>query len=435
MKLRIAPSPTGELHIGNARTALFNWLYARKHNGKFLLRIDDTDVERSTPEFQKNIIEGLEWLGIDWDEGFNKESSTSYKQSDRFDRYEKIALYLVEKGLAYEDDGAIRFKVEENKNIYFEDYIRGDMNFNTNDIEDFVILRSDKTPTYHLASTVDDIDYEISIIARGEDILSSTPKHIMIMEALDAKIPDFCHLPLLFGPDGKKLSKRHGDTSVSSFRDQGILANAMFNYMSILGWSPGDDLEIFQREVAIDNFDLKNVLPNPAIFDTVKLLWMNGQYIRNLNNDEFSKKAIDNISSSLGREIFKEELERINLILEVVQERLETLNDIIHQVKFLLDEPFTVNVDEWNSVNSENVQSYLEIIRGKFKSMEDFNLENIENMMREQLKELNMKPKEGFQATRIAVTGTNISPPLFESIFALGKSATIARLAEMIENL
>ena len=435
MKLRIAPSPTGELHIGNARTALFNWLYARKHNGKFLLRIDDTDVERSTPEFQKNIIEGLEWLGIDWDEGFNKDSSTSYKQSDRFDRYEKIAQDLVEKGLAYKDDGAIRFKVEENKNIYFEDYIRGDMNFNTNDIEDFVILRSDKTPTYHLASTVDDIDYDISIIARGEDILSSTPKHIMIMEALDAKIPDFCHLPLLFGPDGKKLSKRHGDTSVSSFRDQGILANAMFNYMSILGWSPGDDLEIFQREEAIDNFDLKNVLPNPAIFDTVKLLWMNGQYIRNLNNEEFSKKAIDNISTSLGREIFKEELERINLILEVVQERLETLNDVIHQVKFLLDEPFTVNVDEWNSVNSENVQSYLEIIREKFKSMEDFNLENIENMMREQLKELNMKPKEGFQATRIAVTGTKISPPLFESIFALGKSATIARLAEMIENL
>ena len=173
MKLRIAPSPTGELHIGNARTALFNWLYARKHDGKFLLRIDDTDVERSTPEFQQNIIEGLEWLGIDWDEGFDKDSSISYKQSDRFERYEKIAQDLVEEGLAYEDDGAIRFKVKGDQNIYFEDYIRGDMNFNTNDIEDFVILRSDKTPTYHLASTVDDIDYEISIIARGEDILSS----------------------------------------------------------------------------------------------------------------------------------------------------------------------------------------------------------------------------------------------------------------------
>ena len=435
MKLRIAPSPTGELHIGNARTALFNWLYARKHDGKFLLRIDDTDVERSTPEFQKNIIEGFEWLGIDWDEGFDKDSSISYKQSDRFDRYEKIAQDLVEKGLAYEDDGAIRFKVQNDQNIYFEDYIRGDMNFNTNDIEDFVILRSDKTPTYHLASTVDDIDYEISIIARGEDILSSTPKHIMIMKALDAKIPDFCHLPLLFGPDGKKLSKRHGDTSVSSFRDQGILANAMFNYMSILGWSPGDDLEIFQRDVAIDNFDLKNVLPNPAIFDTVKLLWMNGQYIRNLSKDEFSKKATDNISASLGREIFKEELERINIILPVVQERLETLNDITDQIKFLLDEPFTVNTEEWNGVNSENVQNYLKNIRENFKLMEKFDLENIENMMREELKELNMKPKEGFQGTRIAVTGTKISPPLFESIFALGKSATIARLAEMIENL
>ena len=435
MKLRIAPSPTGELHIGNARTALFNWLYARKHNGKFLLRIDDTDVERSTPEFQQNIIEGLEWLGIDWDEGFDKNSSISYKQSDRFERYEKIAQDLVEKGLAYEDDGAIRFKVQDGQNIYFEDYIRGDMNFNTNDIEDFIILRSDKTPTYHLASTVDDIDYEISIIARGEDILSSTPKHIMIMKALDAKIPDFCHLPLLFGPDGKKLSKRHGDTSVSSFRDQGILANAMFNYMSILGWSPGDDLEIFQRDVAIDNFDLKNVLPNPAIFDTVKLLWMNGQYIRNLNKDEFSKKATDNISTSLGREIFKEELERINIILPVVQERLETLNDITDQIKFLLDEPFTVNTEEWNGVNSENVQNYLKNIRENFKVMEKFDLENIENMIRDELKELNMKPKEGFQGTRISVTGTKISPPLFESIFALGKPATIARLAEMIENL
>ena len=435
MKLRIAPSPTGELHIGNARTALFNWLYARKHDGKFLLRIDDTDVERSTTEFQQNIIEGLEWLGIDWDEGFDKDSSISYKQSDRFERYEKIAQDLVEKGLAYEDDGAIRFKVQDGQNIYFEDYIRGDMNFNTNDIEDFVILRSDKTPTYHLASTVDDIDYEISIIARGEDILSSTPKHIMIMKALDAKIPDFCHLPLLFGPDGKKLSKRHGDTSVSSFRDQGILANAMFNYMSILGWSPGDDLEIFERDVAIENFDLKNVLPNPAIFDTVKLLWMNGQYIRNLSKDEFSKKATDNISTSLGREIFKEELERINIILPVVQERLETLNDITDQIKFLLDEPFTVNTEEWNGVNSENVQNYLKNIRENFKLMEKFDLENIENMMRDELKELNMKPKEGFQGTRIAVTGTKISPPLFESIFALGKPATIARLAEMIENL
>ena len=435
MKLRIAPSPTGELHIGNARTALFNWLYARNNNGKFLVRIDDTDTERSTPEFEKNIIDNLSWLGIDWDEGYEIESSNTYKQSDRFSRYEEVANNLLNEGIAYEDDGAIRFKVEKNNVISFQDYVRGDMEFSTNDIEDFVILRTDKTPTYHLASTVDDIDYEITIVARGEDILSSTPKHIMLMEALNAKIPDFCHLPLLFGPDGKKLSKRHGDTSVASFKEKGILPEAMFNYMSILGWSPGNDLEIFNKDFAISNFDLKNVLGNPAIFDTKKLLWMNGQYIRSFKKETFHELAFKTIEESLSRSLFAEEIKRIELILPEVQERIETLNDLIGQVGFLLDEPFVVDDVEWNDVNSENSQLYLMNIRNRFKEMEDFNLKNIEEMMRAELKKQNIKPKEGFQATRVAITGTKISPPLFESIFALGLSPTIARLAEKIENL
>ena len=435
MKLRIAPSPTGELHIGNARTALFNWLYARNNNGKFLVRIDDTDTERSTPEYEKNIIDNLSWLGIDWDEGYEIESSNTYKQSDRFSRYEEVANNLLNEGIAYEDDGAIRFKVEKNNVISFQDYVRGDMEFSTNDIEDFVILRTDKTPTYHLASTVDDIDYEITIVARGEDILSSTPKHIMLMEALNAKIPDFCHLPLLFGPDGKKLSKRHGDTSVASFKEKGILPEAMFNYMSILGWSPGNDLEIFNKDFAISNFDLKNVLGNPAIFDTKKLLWMNGQYIRSFKKETFHELAFKTIEESLSRSLFAEEIKRIELILPEVQERIETLNDLIGQVGFLLDEPFVVNDVEWNDVNSEDSQLYLMNIRNRFKEMEDFNLKNIEEMMRAELKKQNIKPKEGFQATRVAITGTKISPPLFESIFALGLSPTIARLAEKIENL
>ena len=435
MKLRIAPSPTGELHIGNARTALFNWLYARNNNGKFLVRIDDTDTERSTPEFEKNIIDNLSWLGIDWDEGYEIESSNTYKQSDRFSRYEEVANNLLNEGIAYEDDGAIRFKVEKNNVISFQDYVRGDMEFSTNDIEDFVILRTDKTPTYHLASTVDDIDYEITIVARGEDILSSTPKHIMLMEALNARIPDFCHLPLLFGPDGKKLSKRHGDTSVASFKEKGILPEAMFNYMSILGWSPGNDLEIFNKDFAISNFDLKNVLGNPAIFDTKKLLWMNGQYIRSFKKETFHELAFKTIEESLSRSLFAEEIKRIELILPEVQERIETLNDLIGQVGFLLDEPFVVDDVEWNDVNSENSQLYLMNIRNRFKEMEDFNLKNIEEMMRAELKKQNIKPKEGFQATRVAITGTKISPPLFESIFALGLSPTIARLAEKIENL
>ena len=249
MKLRIAPSPTGKLHIGNARTALFNWLYAKANNGTFLVRIDDTDTERSTEEFKNDIIQNFRWLGIDWDEGVDIGGPHGeYKQSLRFDRYQEVANQLLSEGLAYEDDGAVRFKVPDDGSIEFKDYVRGDMSFNLSDVEDFVILRSDKSPTYHLASTVDDIDYGITIIARGEDILSSTPKHILIMQALNSDLPDFCHLPLLFGPDGKKLSKRHGDTSVEAFRDKGILQEAMFNYLCLLGWSPGNDLEKFDSE-------------------------------------------------------------------------------------------------------------------------------------------------------------------------------------------
>ena len=436
MKLRIAPSPTGNLHIGNARTALFNWLYAKANNGKFLVRIDDTDTERSTDEYEKNIIENLRWLGLDWDEGIEVgESNETYSQSSRFERYIEVAEELEKKGLAYREEGALRFKVPDDGDINFEDIVRGSMSFNLNDIEDFVILRSDNSPTYHLASTVDDIDYEITMIARGEDILSSTPKHILLMNALDAKHPDFCHLPLLFGPDGKKLSKRHGDTSVSAFKDKGILPESLFNYMCLLGWSPGNDLEIFDKKLAIEKFDLKNVLPNPAIFDTKKLLWMNGQYIRDTEDKIFKKLFLNSIQDSISRDLFDEELNRIDKIVKSVQERLETMNDIKEQVMFLLDEPFEINSDDWSDVNTEDGQQYMKNVREKFMSANNFDLDDIEVIMREELKALDIKPKIGFQITRVAVTGTKVSPPLFESIYALGKETTIARLAESIEDL
>nr|AGQ19725.1 glutamyl- and glutaminyl-tRNA synthetases [Candidatus Actinomarina minuta] len=436
MKLRIAPSPTGHLHIGNARTALFNWLYARANNGTFLVRIDDTDTARSGEEYINDIVKNFKWLGIDWDEGIQVGGPHGeYKQSLRFDRYREIAESLLSRGLAYEDEGAIRFKVPNENSIVFDDITRGSMKFELSDVEDFIILRSDKSPTYHLASTVDDIDYEITTIARGEDILSSTPKHILLMQALNADVPTFCHLPLLFGPDGKKLSKRHGDTSVSSFRDMGLLPEALFNYMCLLGWAPGNDLEIFDKDLVIQKFDLANVLPNPAIFDTTKLLWMNGQYIRNTSDDDFTLSALEKISQDLDRELFEKEISRIKKILPSVQERIETLNDLTPQIKFLLDEPFEVNQEEWNSVNSSEGQSYLMSIREIFKSLEDFSLSNIENIMREELKNKDTKPKIGFQITRVSVTGTKVSPPLFESIYALGKDAVLARLAESIEKL
>ena len=436
MKLRIAPSPTGQLHIGNARTALFNWLYAKANNGTFLVRIDDTDIERSTNEFQKDIIENLKWLGLYWDEGIEVGGSQdSYKQSSRFDRYQEVAEDLLSRNLAYEDDGAIRFKVPNDGSIEFKDYVRGEMSFNLSDVEDFVILRSDKSPTYHLASTVDDIDYEITIIARGEDILSSTPKHIMLMKAMDASLPDFCHLPLLFGPDGKKLSKRHGDTSVEAFKNKGILSEAMFNYLCLLGWSPGNDLEQFDINTAISKFDLKNVLPNSAIFDEKKLLWLNGLYIRSSDIEDFQATALLQIENDIQRDLFDEEKSRLSIIFPSVQERIETLADLTQQVMFLIDEPFVVDKLDWQDVNNEEAQKYLFSLREEFVNLDKFSLESIETIMRKILEEINVKTKVGFQAARVSITGTKISPPLFESIFALGKEAVIARLAESIEKL
>tara|TARA_Y100001936_G_C16079987_1_gene676997 strand:+ start:2162 stop:3472 length:1311 start_codon:yes stop_codon:yes gene_type:complete len=436
MKLRIAPSPTGQLHIGNARTALFNWLYAKANNGTFLVRIDDTDTERSTKEFQKDITENLKWLGLHWDEGIEVGGShDSYKQSSRFDRYQEVAENLLSRNLAYEDDGAIRFKVPNDGSIEFKDYIRGDMLFNLSDVEDFVILRSDKSPTYHLASTVDDIDYGITIIARGEDILSSTPKHIMLMKAMDASLPDFCHLPLLFGPDGKKLSKRHGDTSVEAFKNKGILSEAMFNYLCLLGWSPGNDLEQFDINTAISKFDLKNVLPNSAIFDEKKLLWLNGLYVRSTDIEDFQSTALSQIENDIQRSLFDEEKSRLLKIFPSVQERIETLADLTQQVMFLIDEPFVVDELDWQDVNNEEAQKYLFLLREEFINLDNFSLDSIEIVMRKTLQEINVKTKIGFQAARVSITGTKISPPLFESILALGREAVIARLAESIEKL
>ncbi len=436
MKLRIAPSPTGQLHIGNARTALFNWLYAKANNGTFLVRIDDTDTERSTSEYQKDITDNLKWLGLHWDEGIEVgDSNDTYKQSSRFDRYREVAENLLSKNLAYEDDGAIRFKVPNDGSIEFNDYIRGEMSFNLSDVEDFVILRSDKSPTYHLASTVDDVDYGITIIARGEDILSSTPKHIMLMKSMNAALPDFCHLPLLFGPDGKKLSKRHGDTSVEAFRKKGILSDAMFNYLCLLGWSPGNDVEQFDINTAISKFDLKNVLPNSAIFDEKKLLWLNGLYIRSTNIEDFQVTALSQIEKDIQRELFDEEKSRLSKIFPSVQERIETLADLTGQVMFLIDEPFIIDELDWQDVNNEEAQNYLFLLREEFIKLDDFSLEIIEMTMRKLLEEINVKTKVGFQATRVSITGTKISPPLFESIFALGRDTVIARLAESIEKL
>ena len=433
IRVRIAPSPTGYLHLGNARTAIFNWLFAKNNNGEFIVRIDDTDTERSTPEFEEDIRDNLTWLGLDWNEGIGVGGPHgSYRQSERFERYKQAAEELVEKGIAYQDDGAIKFRVEKNGSIEFKDIVRGDMSFNKEDIEDFIILRSDGSPTYHLASTVDDIDYEISHVARGEDILPSTPKHIMITEALDSGLPQFCHLPLLFGNDGKRLSKRHGATSVNEFRKRGLLSDALFNYMCLLGWSPQKDVEVFNKDFAVSKFSLEDVLPSSAIFDETKLMWMNGVYMREMDKEDFYKMCILEISTSLGRELFDTENESLKILIPCIQERIENKNDIFQQVSFILDEPFVINSDDWQNVNNEEAIKYLLEVKESIKNLETFNSEVLETVMRELLIKCNLKPKDGFQAVRVAVTGSKVSPPLFDSMVALGKAGCLARLGERI---
>ncbi len=298
VRLRIAPSPTGHLHVGTARAALFNWLYARHCDGVFIVRIDDTDQERSTPEFEEEILTSLHWLGLEWDEGVGVGGPHgSYRQSDRYARYREAAAELVASGAAYYDnrapeeleelrrsaqseglhpghyirrpdqsgqEGAIRLSIPQDAAVSFDDLVRGTVSFEPRDLDDFVILRSDGTPTYHLASTVDDVDYEITHVARGEDLLPSTPKHILLTRALGAEEATYAHLPLLFGTDGKKLSKRFEATSLSVYRDEGYLPDAVFNYLSLLGWSLDAETTIFSRDQAVAAFDLDRCVQEPG---------------------------------------------------------------------------------------------------------------------------------------------------------------------------
>ncbi|HEY6634807.1 MAG TPA: glutamate--tRNA ligase, partial [Acidimicrobiia bacterium] len=323
VRVRMAPSPTGFLHVGTARAALYNWLYARHTGGTFIVRIDDTDLERSTKEFEDEILSSFRWLELDWDEGIEVGGPHgTYRQSDRLDRYEELAESLVASGHAYyddrspeeleglrqqaqaegkhpghyirrpdtdRDDGVIRLSIPQDGPVEFNDVIRGDLSFAPADIDDFVILRSNRTPTYHLASVVDDIDYEITHVARGEDLLPSTPKHILLTRALGGAAPIYAHLPLLFGTDGKKLSKRHGATALSEYREAGFLPDAVFNYLAILGWSPDGDTTIFDRALAVEKFDLADVSRNPAAFDPDKLTWMNGEYVRAMDAGSFAE--------------------------------------------------------------------------------------------------------------------------------------------------
>jgi len=478
VRVRFAPSPTGYLHVGGGRTALYNYLFARAEGGTFILRSDDTDRERSTAEYQDDILDSLRWLGLEWDEGIGVGGPHgSYCQSDRIDRYRQVALRLVDEGKAYYsfvtaeqldefrkaaraagtspaydgrhrvdaaeaqrrvDSGepaTVRFAIPRPGETVFEDVVRGPVRFDHVQVDDFVILRSDGTPTYHLASTVDDVDYQITHVVRGEDLLSSTPKHILLTEAMGAEPAVYAHLSLLMGPDGKKLSKRHGHTALCAYRDGGYLAEAVVNYLALLGWSPGEDETVVPLEEMIRRFDLGAVSKNPAIFDTEKLEWLNGLYIRDLPAAEFTSRAIPAVETALGRALSSQERAAFEQLAPLVQERTKLLIEVHEQVAFLLGD---VVYDEasWEKVlTKEGAAEAVGAAAERLDALDAWTVERIEGTLREMLGALGLSARKGLQPVRVAVTGSSVSPPLFESLAALGRERTLGRLREVARRL
>jgi glutamyl-tRNA synthetase len=463
VRVRIAPSPTGNLHIGTARAALFNWLYARANDGVFIFRSDDTDRERSTAEYEEGILESLRWLGLDWDEGVSVGGPHgSYRQSDRYERYREVAEQLVASGAAYYDQrpaeelealrqqaqkegkhpghyirtpeetfdsGVIRLSIPQEASIVFDDMIRGTVSFEPRDVDDFVILRTDGIPTYHLASTVDDVDYEITHVARGEDLLPSTPKHILIARGMGAGEPVYAHLPLLFGTDGRKLSKRHDATSLTDFRDAGYLPDAVFNYLCLLGWSVDGETTIFTREEAIAAFDLVDVSKNPATFDPEKLEWMNGEYVRALDPEHFIEMVVPFVEQSIGRPLDESDLARFGEIAALVQERTKLLPEAGEQVTFLFTDIDEYDEKSWVKVmTKEGVADILAAASDHLGGLEPWTAGAIEENLRAMLAEMEIGVGKGLQPMRVAVTGSSVSPPLFESMAVLGQEKTVARL-------
>ena len=414
MRVRFAPSPTGVLHIGGARTAMYNWLLARGSDGAFALRIEDTDRERSTHANVEQIIAALRWLELDWDEG-------PYSQWERRDRHTVAIDRLVEGGDAYEHEGAIRLRVPDEGETVIHDVIRGDISFPHSAIQDFVIRRSDGSPLYNLAVAVDDRDMGITHVVRGDDHISNTPRQVMILRALGEEPPIYAHLPLLHGPDGKKLSKRHGAASVQELREAGYLPEAVRNYVALLGWGYDESTTFFTTDELIDRFDLARVSRNPAVFDEQKLRWMNGRYLRELDPEDL-RHRLEHLS---GRAVPPE-------AVAISQEKMQTLADFWPLAGFLVERP-AFDEKAWGKVMRDGAPERLREAREALDSAaEPFDVERVQAALRGVVDRLGVKPRDVFQPIRVAITGTTVSPGIFESVAALGKEETIARIDEAL---
>ena len=407
--VRFAPSPTGSLHIGGARTALYNWLLARGSGGTLVLRIEDTDRERSTPENVEQILDALSWLELDWDEG-------PHSQAERAPEHRAAIEQLLENGHGYEDDGAVRIKVADEGEVVVNDVIRGEVTFPLSAIDDFVVARSDGSALYNLAVAVDDRDMGITHVVRGEDHLSNTPRQILIQQALGAEPPAYAHLPLLHGPDGKKLSKRHGAASVQELRVNGYLPGAVRNYLALLGWGYDENTTFFTTQELIERFSLERVSKNPAVFDEQKLAWMNANYLRGLEIDELVRL----LEERYGRD-------DLRAAAEIAQEKLRTIEDFWPFAGFLFERR-EIDPAAWEKVMKDGAAENLAQARAALAEVADWDKAPIEAALRAVVDARGVKPKEVFQPVRVAISGTTVSPGIFESLTVLGRDEALARI-------
>jgi glutamyl-tRNA synthetase len=470
VRTRFAPSPTGYLHVGTARTALYCYLYARRHDGAFVLRIEDTDADRNVAASAQAIVDGLRWLGLDWDEGYDKGGPNGpYVQTERLDRYRAATNALVAQGDAYpcyctpeeleqrrkaaearglppgydgrcrglsteqvrafEAEGrrpAVRFRLPDEGETVVEDLIRGTVRFDNASLSDFVIMRANGIPTYHFSAVFDDVDMAISHVIRGEDLFPSTPLHVHVFRALGRPTPPaFAHLPLIVGPDRRKLSKRRDQVSVEGFRNAGYLPEAMVNYLALLGWSLDDHTELFTLADLERVFSLERVSRNPAAFDTKKLDALNGHYVRRLEPADFARRALPFVHAAGFPDADPQLLARA---APLVVERITRLDEAPGMVGFLLSDPVELDQAAAAKVLTDEARGFLVDAAKRLEAVEPWTAAAIEETLRGLQQERELKPKTAFQPVRLAITGRLVSPPLFESMELLGKARSLARL-------
>ncbi|MFH0941705.1 MAG: glutamate--tRNA ligase [Chloroflexota bacterium] len=482
VRVRYAPSPTGFPHVGNIRTALFNWVFARHYGGSFIVRVEDTDVARTVPGALEAILDGLRWLGLDWDEGPVVGGDFGpYFQSQRLGLYREAAERLVAQGDAYhcfcsperlsemraeqarrkQPPGydrhcrnfsreeitlnrvagitpVVRFKMPLSGQTEFNDIIRGQVRFENSTIDDFVLLKSDGYPTYHLASIVDDHAMRISHVLRAEEWLSSTPRHVLLYRAMGYQPPLFAHLPMILGPDRAKLSKRHGATSITEYREQGFLPETMVNFLALLGWSLDDKTEIISRKDLVSNYSLERVSQTAAIFNREKLAWMNGVYIRGLSPDEFTRRALPFLESGLPATVERPlALDYVSRVMPLIQDRVRCLTEVAELSRFFFERELAYETSALieKKMDAQGTLRALQVSLERLSPLGSFEAGGLEAGLRPLAEELGLKTGQLFGTLRVAVTGRAAAPPLFETMAVLGRERCLGCIRAAITAL